>query len=139
MDKSSHVRRFEGKKVIAEFRKQKRELIDLPNMMASSVAVQGLGMISVSRLFSVGNTLAGVVLCKELAARFPLKKMGYKYYLGISMLMLIQSGLQGNFSVREWNVGQVENKTRGCPAFVHSLYNAWMPLMSSECSLKLVR
>lgn len=96
MDKSSHVGRFEGKKVIAEFRKQKRELIDLPNMMASSVAVQGLGMIPVSRLFSVGTTLAGVVLCKELAARFPLKKMGYKYYLGISMLMLIQSGLQGN-------------------------------------------
>lgn len=53
--------------------------IDLPNMMASSVAVQGSGMISVSRLFSVGNTLAGVALSKELVAPFPLKKMGYKY------------------------------------------------------------
>lgn len=52
---------------------------DLPNMMASRVAVQGSGMISVSRLFSVGNTLAGVELSKELVARFPVKKMGYKY------------------------------------------------------------
>lgn len=58
-------------------------------MMASSVAVQGLGMISVSWLFSVGNTLAGVVLSKELVARFPLKKIGYNNYLSISMLMLI--------------------------------------------------
>lgn len=48
-------------------------------MMASSVAVQGSGMISVSWLFSVGNTLAGVVLSKELTTRFPLKKMGDKY------------------------------------------------------------
>lgn len=52
---------------------------DLPNMMASSVAVQGSGMTSVSWLFSVGNTLAGVELSKELVARFPMKKMGYNY------------------------------------------------------------
>lgn len=79
-DKNSHVRRFEVKKVIAEFSEQKRESNDLPNMMASSVAVQGSGMISVSWLFSVGNTLAGVVLSKELVARFPLKKMGYTFF-----------------------------------------------------------
>lgn len=47
-------------------------------MMASRVAVQGSGIASVSWLFSVGNTLAGVVLSKELLARFPLKKTGFK-------------------------------------------------------------
>lgn len=46
--------------------------------MASSVAVQGFGTVSVSWLFSVGNTLAGVVLSKELVTRFPLKKIGPK-------------------------------------------------------------
>lgn len=45
-------------------------------MMASSVAVQGSGIAS--WLFSVGNTLAGVVLSEELVARFPLKKTGFK-------------------------------------------------------------
>lgn len=47
-------------------------------MMASSVAVQGSGITSVSWLFSVGNTLAAGVLSKELVARFPLKRTGYK-------------------------------------------------------------
>lgn len=54
-------------------------------MMASRVAVQGSGIASLSWLFSVGNTLAGVVLSKELVARFPLKKTGFKVYFSISV------------------------------------------------------
>ncbi len=49
-------------------------------MMASSVAVQGLGMLSALWVLSVGNRLSGVVgLDKVLAMRLPIKQRSYKY------------------------------------------------------------
>lgn len=53
---------------------------DSPNMMASSVAVQGSGMRSGPLLLSVGNRLSGVVgLAKVLVMRFPSKHTSYNF------------------------------------------------------------
>lgn len=55
-------------------------IYSLPNMMASSEAVQGLGMFSASWLPSVGNRLSGVVgLANVLVIRLPIKQRRYKF------------------------------------------------------------
>lgn len=57
-----------------------RLISNLPNMMASNVALQGSGMLSVSWLLSVGNRRSGPVgLAKVLVMRLPVKQRSYKY------------------------------------------------------------
>ncbi len=55
-------------------------IYNLPNMIASSVAVQGLGMLSLLGLLSVGNRPSGGdVLANVLVMRLPVKQRCSKF------------------------------------------------------------